>query len=87
MATEEDIERIASETMTRLVADVATTTGYTLAATMALECLGQHDHHTGAVTKRCVRAALQESKSVLVMKATMGLGDGATTCQVFMASS
>ena len=77
MATEEDIERIASETMIRLVADVATKTGYTPAATIALEYLGQHDHLTGAVTKRGARAALQGSKSVFVMKATVDLGDGA----------
>ena len=82
MARVQDFERIATETVTGLLAEVSETTGYAPTANVALEYLGQYTECTGAITKSASHIVPQKSKIVFMLKAEAG---GTTTCNVVMA--
>ena len=73
MAQGEVFERIASETVAGLLAEVAETTGYVPTADIALEYLGEYAPRTGAITKSAGRIVPQRSKIVFMLKAAGAL--------------
>ena len=82
MARAEDFERIATETVTGLLAEVAETTGHAATANVSLEYLGQYTQRTGAITKSANRIVPQRSKIVFMLQAD---ANGTTTCHVLTA--
>jgi len=82
MARAEDFERIATETITALLAEVTEMTGHTPTANVALEYLGQYTQRTGAITKSSNRIVPQRSTIVFMIRAD---ASGTTTCHVVTA--
>ena len=82
MAQAEVFERIASETVAGLLAEVTETTGYVPTADIALEYMGQYAQRTGAITKSVGRIVPQRSKIVFMLKAEGAL---TTNYDVIMA--
>ena len=82
MARVEDFERIATETVTGLLAEVAETTGHAATANVSLEYLGQYTQRTGAITKSVCRIVPQRSQIVFMLRAD---ASGTTTCHIVTA--